>query len=59
MGVGTAITGLDWWGLSSETATLPSPRPPPALGHHGPGASSCLASSPASIDQQDTEQLLG
>ena len=59
MGAGRAIAGPDRWGLGGETATLPSPRPPPALGHRGPGASSRLASSPAGISQQDAGWLLG
>ena len=59
MGPGRAIAGLGCWGLSGEPATQPSPPPPPAPGHHGLGASSHLASSPAGIAQQDVGWLLG
>ena len=59
MGEGKATAGLSHQGLSGESTNLPSPLPPPALGHHGLGTSSHLASSLASVAQKDVRWLLG
>ena len=63
MGAGRASAGPGLWQLSGVSATPPSPRPPPALGHCNSGASSRLASSPAGssagIAQQNAGWLLG
>ena len=59
VGAGRAIASPSWQRLGSETTTPPSPRPPPAPVHHGPGTSSHLASPPAGIGRQDAAWLLG
>ena len=59
MGAGKATASPYQWGLGGEPATPPSPRPPPAPAHHGPGTSSHSQTPPTDAPWQDAEWLQG